>query len=110
MPFVDGSFRAVLSVNVLHNLDRERCITALRKSSDLPLAELCTARCVHTEAEREIFRAGADPAVTFLKPQEWRELFTRLVQGRLLLDDPGSQSGVERLQRLRSCVSQSLIP
>src|SRR5438132_9829048 len=78
LPFVDGSFRAVLSVNVLHNLDRERCITALREIERLaPGRSYVQLDAYHTEAEREIFRGWVLTAVTFLKPQEWRELFTQ---------------------------------
>jgi ubiquinone/menaquinone biosynthesis C-methylase UbiE len=78
LPFVDGSFRAVLSVNVLHNLDRERCIAALREIERLaPGRSYVQLDAYHTEAEREIFLAWVLTAVTFLKPQEWRELFTQ---------------------------------
>jgi ubiquinone/menaquinone biosynthesis C-methylase UbiE len=31
LPFPDGSFKAVVSINTLHNLDRDRCIVALRE-------------------------------------------------------------------------------
>ena len=78
LPFADGSFRAVLSVNVLHNLDRERCIAALREIERLaPGRSYVQLDAYHTEAEREIFLGWVLTAVTFLKPQEWRELFTQ---------------------------------
>ena len=76
LPFADGCFQAVLCINVIHNLDRERCIAALREIERLaPRRGYVQVDAYHTEAEREIFFGWVLTAVTFLKPEEWRALF-----------------------------------
>jgi SAM-dependent methyltransferase len=76
LPFADGCFQIVLCINVIHNLDRERCVTALREIERLaPRRGYVQVDAYHTEAEREIFLGWVLTAVTFLKPEEWRALF-----------------------------------
>ena len=76
LPFADNSFQVVLSINVLHNLDRERCIAALKEIERLsPGHGYVQVDAYHTEAERETFLGWVLTAVTFLKPEEWREVF-----------------------------------
>jgi SAM-dependent methyltransferase len=76
LPFADGRFQAVLCINVIHNLDRERCIAALREIERLaPRRGYVQVDAYHTEAEREVFLGWVLTAVTFLKPEEWRALF-----------------------------------
>ena len=76
LPFADGCFEAVLCINVIHNLDRNRCIAALREIERLaPSRGYVQVDAYHTEAEREIFLGWVLTAVTFLKPEKWRALF-----------------------------------
>jgi len=77
LPFADRSFQAVLCVNVIHNFERERCIAALREIERLaPGHGYVQVDAYRTEAEREVFLAWALTAVTFMRPEEWRALFT----------------------------------
>lgn len=76
LPFPDGAFQAVLCINVIHNLDRERCVAALREIERLaPGRGYVQVDAWRTEAEREIFLGWVLTAVTFLRPEEWRALF-----------------------------------
>lgn len=76
LPFADGCFEAVLCINVIHNLNRERCLDALREIERLaPRRGYVQVDAYHTETEREIFLGWVLTAVTFLKPEDWRALF-----------------------------------
>jgi SAM-dependent methyltransferase len=76
LPFPDRSFHAVLCINVLHNLERERCIAALEEIERLaPGRGYVQVDAYRTEAERDIFLGWVLTAVTYLKPEEWRALF-----------------------------------
>jgi SAM-dependent methyltransferase len=77
LPFAGGSFDAVLCINVVHNLDRERCIAALREIERLaPGRGYVRVDAYRTEAERKIFLGWVLTAVTFLTPDAWRDLMT----------------------------------
>jgi SAM-dependent methyltransferase len=77
LPFPDESFQAVLCVNVIHNFGRERCIAALREIERLaPGRGYVQVDAYRTEAERQIFLGWVLTAVTFLRPEGWRALFT----------------------------------
>jgi SAM-dependent methyltransferase len=77
LPFPDESFQAVLCVNVIHNFGRERCIAALREIERLaPGRGYVQVDAYRTEAERQIFLEWVLTAVTFLRPEGWRALFT----------------------------------
>ncbi len=76
LPFPDGAFQAVLCINVIHNLDRERCVAALREIERLaPGRGYVQVDAWRTEAERDIFLGWVLTAVTFLRPEEWRAVF-----------------------------------
>jgi len=76
LPFRDGTFAAVLCINVIHNFDRDRCIAALRAIERLaPGRGYVQVDTYRNEAEREIFLGWVLTAVTFLRPEEWRALF-----------------------------------
>lgn len=76
LPFRDGSFDVVLSINTLHNLERERLIQALREMERLaPARGYIQIDAYRNEAEREIFLGWVLTAKTFLRPQEWVALF-----------------------------------
>jgi len=76
LPFPPGAFAAVVSINVLHNLERERCLAALREIERLaPGRGYVQVDAYRNEAERDIFMEWVLTAVTFLRPEEWRALF-----------------------------------
>lgn len=76
LPFPDDSFDAVISINTLHNLERDRCIVALQE-----LMRVARGGCYvqvdsyRTEAERELFLSWVLTARTHYFPDGWRELF-----------------------------------
>jgi SAM-dependent methyltransferase len=75
LPFADGSFQAVLCINVVHNLERDRCMGALREIERLaPGRGYVRVDAYRTDAEREIFLGWVLTAVTFLTPDAWRDL------------------------------------
>ncbi len=75
LPFPDRSFQAVLCINVIHNLERDRCLAALKEIERLaPGRGYVRVDAHRTAAEREIFLGWVLTAVTFLKPHEWRAL------------------------------------
>lgn len=76
LPFADGCFQAVLCINVIHNLERERCLAALREIERLALGRgYVQVDAYRTEEERTLFLGWVLTAVTFLKPEEWCALF-----------------------------------
>jgi SAM-dependent methyltransferase len=76
LPFRDSSFDLVLCLNVVHNLDRPRCLDALRHIQRLaPGRGYVLVDAYRSDAERDIFLGWVLTAVTFLKPEEWEALF-----------------------------------
>lgn len=78
LPFRDRSFDVVLSINTLHNLERDRLVQALREMERLsPGRGYVQVDAYRNEAEREIFMGWVLTARTFLRPEEWRTLFAQ---------------------------------
>ena len=76
LPFPDGAFDVVLSINTLHNLERDRLIQALREIERLaPAHGYVQVDAYRNEAERDIFMGWVLTAMTFLKPKQWEALF-----------------------------------
>lgn len=76
LPFPDGAFDLVVSVNTLHNLERPRLIAALREMERLaPGRGYVQVDAYRNEAERELFLGWVLTALTFLKPDAWCALF-----------------------------------
>ncbi|MEX2528454.1 MAG: class I SAM-dependent methyltransferase [Gemmatimonadota bacterium] len=75
LPFPNGSFQAVLCINVVHNLERRRCVRALREVERLaPGRGYIRVDAYRTEDERRVFLDWVLTALTFLRPEEWRGL------------------------------------
>jgi SAM-dependent methyltransferase len=76
LPFDSGSFAAVLSINVIHNLGEAACIEAVREMERLaPGRGYIQVDAYRTDEERDIFLDWVLTADTFGKPQMWRDLF-----------------------------------
>jgi SAM-dependent methyltransferase len=78
LPFPDASFDAVLSVNTVHNLDREDCVKALQEFTRVcRTPENCFIQvdAYRTVAEKELFESWCLTALTYLTPEEWIALF-----------------------------------
>ncbi len=75
LPFTDRAFQAVLCINVIHNLERDRCVTALKEIERLaPGRGYVRVDAYRSDAERNIFLGWVLTAATFLRPVEWRAL------------------------------------
>jgi cyclopropane fatty-acyl-phospholipid synthase-like methyltransferase len=76
LPFPDGSFAAVLSINTIHNLPRERCKTALREMQRLaPGRGFVQVDSFRTPEQKEIFESWVLTAEFYDYPQGWIGLF-----------------------------------
>lgn len=78
LPFPDGSFAAVVSINTLHNLDRAGCIRALREMTRVcrtPKNCFVQVDAYRTVEEKELFESWCLTAITYLTPAEWLRVF-----------------------------------
>ncbi|HXZ03140.1 MAG TPA: methyltransferase domain-containing protein [Stellaceae bacterium] len=76
LPFPDGSFAAVLSINTIHNLDRTGCIAALREIERLaPGRAFVQVDSYHTPEQRELFMSWVLTAKFHDYPAGWRKVF-----------------------------------
>ena len=76
IPFPDKSFAATISINVIHNLSRERCILALKEMERLaPGKGYVQVDSYRTPEEKELFLSWVLTGVTHYYPEEWKKLF-----------------------------------
>lgn len=80
LPFPDGSFDAILSINTIHNLDREGCRRALTEITRVvrqPEKAFVQVDAFRTDAQKKLFESWCLTALTYLTPDEWVALFAR---------------------------------
>jgi cyclopropane fatty-acyl-phospholipid synthase-like methyltransferase len=80
LPFPDGSFDAVLSINTIHNLSRDGCVKALReitRVSRKPEKAFVQVDAFRTEEQKNLFEGWCLTALTYLTPAEWTALFAQ---------------------------------
>lgn len=76
LPFADGSFTAVLAINTIHNLERDRCIGALKEIERLaPGRAFVQVDAYRSPEERAVFEDWMLTAKTYCQPREWTDLF-----------------------------------
>ena len=76
LPFPDGSFAAVLAINSIHNLPRERCKAALREMQRLaPGKGFVQVDSYRTPAQKEVFESWVLTAEFHDYPDGWVSLF-----------------------------------
>ena len=76
LPFPNNSFSAVLSINTIHNLDKPRCITALKEIERLaPGRGFVQVDSFYTKEEKEIFENWVLTAKFYGFPSEWIQVF-----------------------------------
>lgn len=76
LPFKDGFFQAALCINVLHNLERDRCVQALREIERVSCGKsYVQVDAYRTDAERDLFLDWVLTAVTFGTLEFWHEIF-----------------------------------
>jgi ubiquinone/menaquinone biosynthesis C-methylase UbiE len=76
LPFPDGSFDAVISINTLHNLEREGVIVALQEIERLaPGRAFVQVDAYHTPEQRDLFMQWVLTAKYHDYPDGWFRLF-----------------------------------
>ncbi len=76
LPFPDHSFAAVLSINTLHNLSRDRCKIALEEIQRLaPGKTFVQVDSYHTPEQKKIFESWVLTAKFYDYPEGWKTLF-----------------------------------
>ena len=76
IPFPDKSFAATISINVIHSLSRERCITALKEMERLaPGKGYVQVDSYRTPEEKQVFLSWELTGATHHYPEEWKQLF-----------------------------------
>ena len=75
LPFPDNSFKAVVSINTIHNLERSGCIRALREMQRLaPGFGYVQVDAYRSPEERQIFEDWMLTARTYGTPADWRQI------------------------------------
>lgn len=76
LPFPDASFDAVIAINVVHNVDRDECVQAVREVQRVSRGgAYIQVDSYRTPAERELFLSWVLTACTHYYPDGWKELF-----------------------------------
>jgi SAM-dependent methyltransferase len=84
LPFPDASFDAVLSINTIHNLDRQGCARALREMTRIvrePAKCFVQVDAYRSDEEKALFESWCLTAITYLTPAEWVALFQQAAYG-----------------------------
>jgi len=75
LPFPDRSFQCALSINTVHNLERNACIQALREMERVaPGRGYVQIDAYRNPAERKVFEDWMLTARTYGTPREWIEI------------------------------------
>jgi ubiquinone/menaquinone biosynthesis C-methylase UbiE len=76
LPFADRQFAAVLAINVIHNLDRNRCLRAIREIERVaPGRGYIQVDAYRDETELGLFLDWVLTAETYGPPHFWRDMF-----------------------------------
>ena len=76
LPFPDKSFDVVISINTIHNLDREECGAALREIERVARHDaFVTVDAYRNDEEREAMYAWNLTARTIMHVDEWKAFF-----------------------------------
>lgn len=76
LPFPDNSFAAVISLNTIHNLERDRAVVAVREVERLaPGHGFIQVDSYHTPEQRELFLSWVLTAKFHDYPDGWRQVF-----------------------------------
>jgi ubiquinone/menaquinone biosynthesis C-methylase UbiE len=76
LPFPDNSFSAVISINTIHNLPRQRCIKAVQEIERLaPAKGFIQVDSYRTPEQKELFESWVLTAEFHDYPEGWIELF-----------------------------------
>lgn len=76
LPFEDRSFDVVISINTIHNLERDECAQALREIERVGRGKsFVTVDAYRDDKEKELMSAWNLTAKTFMHVREWKEFF-----------------------------------
>jgi ubiquinone/menaquinone biosynthesis C-methylase UbiE len=78
LPFEDHSFDVVFSINTVHNLERDECISALREMTRVcKKPENCFVQvdAYRTPEEKKVFENWMLTAKTYGTPEDWTQIF-----------------------------------
>lgn len=76
LPFADRSFDLVISINTVHNLERDRCKEAVREMERVSRAhKYLQVDSFLSEEQRENFERWQLTALTYFDPDTWRRFF-----------------------------------
>jgi SAM-dependent methyltransferase len=76
LPFPDNAFRAAISVNTVHNLERPLCVEAVREMQRVaPNGGYIQVDSYRTPREEAIFLDWVLTAKTHYNPEGWKQLF-----------------------------------
>jgi ubiquinone/menaquinone biosynthesis C-methylase UbiE len=76
LPYEDNSFRAAISINTIHNLERDPCVQAVREMQRVaPAGGYIQVDSYRTPAEKEMFLQWVLTAKTYYDPAGWQALF-----------------------------------
>ena len=76
LPFEDNSFDVVISINTIHNLDREDCSKALQEIERVSRGKsFITVDAYRNKEEEEAMNAWNLTAKTMMHVDEWQEFF-----------------------------------
>ena len=74
--FADHSFNAVFSKDTLHDLEKDRCIKAIKEIQRLsPSNGFIQVDSYKTQEEKEVFSRWVLTASTHYFPNEWEDIF-----------------------------------
>lgn len=76
LPFASSAFDLVLAINVLHNLERDACVEAMREMERVGRGgKYVQVDSWLNEEQRRNLDLWVLTALTYVDPDEWRELF-----------------------------------
>lgn len=76
LPFPDNSFTAAISINTIHNLERDLCMQAVKEMARVaPEQGYVQVDSYRTEEEKKIFLDWMLTCKTHYYPDDWKELF-----------------------------------
>jgi len=79
LPFDDNSFDVVISINTVHNLDREECAKALQEIERVSKGKsFITVDAYRNEEEKNRMFAWNLTAKTIMSVEEWKEFFDKI--------------------------------
>jgi len=79
LPFDDNSFDVVISINTVHNLDREECAKALQEIERVSKGKsFITVDAYRNEEEKNRMFAWNLTAKTIMSVEEWKEFFDEI--------------------------------